>query len=139
MAFEKLTENIKGLTSNTQEYVKHSSEYYKLKIFKNSMKGLIGVANVALRATFGLICLLFLSVGVAIVISEAMDSPSAGYFIVGAFYFVVFILVFIFAKKPIERYLLLKYSKMVFNDDEDKPLYDTTHAPQNDIVHESIH
>ncbi len=138
MAFEKLTENVKELTDNTQEYIKTSAEYYKLSIFRTSMKGLIGFANVALRATFALIALLFLSVGLAIVIGEAMDSASAGYFIVGVFYIIVFILIFMFAKKPLERFLLTKYSTMAFNDKITRQTVAEA-DPLKPTIHESVH
>lgn len=126
MAFEKLTNNLKGLTDNGQDYVKVTAEYYKLSFFKKGMKGMVGAANLGLRATFGLIFLLFISVGVAIVISESIGSASAGYFIVGGFYFLIFILVFAFAKKPLEKYLLEKYSKMAFSDDSIKEASDVS-------------
>ena len=59
MAFEKLTDNLKGLTDNGQQYAKVTAEYYKLSLFKNGMRGLVSAANMALRATFGLLALLF--------------------------------------------------------------------------------
>ncbi|TVZ52641.1 phage holin family protein [Dokdonia sp. Hel_I_53] len=116
MAFEKLTNNLKGLTDNGQEYANHTAEYYKLSLFKNGMKGLIGAANLGMRVTIALISLVFISIGIAIVINESLNSLSAGYFIVGAFYFLVFILVFVFAAKPVERMLLTKFSKIAFSN-----------------------
>ncbi|RMB63208.1 hypothetical protein EAX61_02095 [Dokdonia sinensis] len=139
MAFEKLTDNIKELTSNTEQYIKTSAEYYKLSIFRNSMKGLIGFANVAIRATFALIALLFISVGVAIIIGESMENASAGYFIVGAFYVVVFLLIFAFAKKPIEKMLLMKYSKMAFNEKMSETTVTTAVTQPKSTIHESVH
>ncbi len=120
MAFEKLTDNLKGLTDNGQQYAKVTAEYYKLSLFKNGMRGLVSAANMAIRATFGLLALLFLSIGLAIVIGDALDSASKGYFIVGGIYIVIFLLIFLFAGKPLERMLLTKYSKMAFSDDSFK-------------------
>jgi len=60
-----------------------------------------------------------ISFALAIVISEAIGVPSSGYFIVGGFYLIVFVLIFIFGKEPIEKLVLRKFSKAVFNDKED--------------------
>lgn len=117
MAFEKLTNNLKGLTDNGQEYAKVTAEYYKLSLFKNGMRGLVSSANLALRATFGLIAMMFFSIGLSIVIGESLDSLSVGFFIVGGIYLVIFFLVFLFAAKPLETMLLKKYSKLAFSDD----------------------
>ncbi|AWH73750.1 hypothetical protein DCS32_06145 [Dokdonia sp. Dokd-P16] len=117
MAFEKLTNNLKGLTDNGQEYAKVTAEYYKLSLFKNGMRGLVSGANLALRATFGLIAMMFFSIGLSIVIGESLDSLSAGFFIVGGIYLVIFFLIFLFAAKPLETMLLKKYSKLAFSED----------------------
>lgn len=139
MAFEKLTNNLKGLTDNTQQYAKTTAEYYKLRLFKNGMKGLIGVANLTLRATFGLLFLLFVSIGLAIYIGEQMESASAGYFIVGGFYFLIFLLIFAFAAKPIEKMLLEKYSKMAFKNnstiEEDAIVAASQATPASPVTH----
>ena len=139
MAFEKLTENVKELTGNTQEYIKSSADYYKLSIFRTSMKGLIGFANVAIRATFALIALLFISIGVAIIIGESMESASAGYFIVGVFYVVIFLLIFVFARKPLEKFLLTKYSTMAFNNKVTEATVASAVNPSKSTIHESVH
>lgn len=118
MAFEQITNSIKGLTDNTQDYVKVTSEYYKLSLFRNGMKGLVGTANLVIRGTFGILCLVFLSIGLAIYISNQMDNSSAGYFIVAGGYFIIFLLITFFAKKPLERMLLEKYSKMVYDQEK---------------------
>jgi len=117
MAFEKLTNNLKGLTDNGQEYAKVTAEYYKLSVFKNGMQGLVGAANLGIRATFGLIAMMFFSIGLAIVIGESLDSLSSGFFIVGGGYLVIFFLILLFAAKPLETMLLKKYSKLAFSKD----------------------
>lgn len=117
MAFEEITNSIKGFTENTQDYVKVSSEYYKLSLFKNGMKALVGTADLALKIIFGIFSLLFISVGVAVYINFQIDSSFTGYFIVGAFYLIIVILVSLLARKPLEKMFLEKYSKAAFNED----------------------
>lgn len=136
MAFEQLTNHIKGVSDNTQSFVKNNAEYYKLVAFKHGMKALIGVATLTIRGIFGLIFLMFLSVGVALLIGERMESASTGFFIVGSFYFLIFILIVAFAKKPLEQFLLEKYSKVAFADDMEGDINEAIVAKR--IADESI-
>ncbi len=135
MAFEKLGNNIKDLSGNTQEYIKITAEYYKLSLFKNSMKGIIGIAKLTIRGVFGLLFLVFTSIGLAIYIGEQMDHASAGYFIIGGIYLVIFILIFLFASKPLERFLLEKYSKMVFSEESITEGSSDAGKATNDLIH----
>lgn len=134
MAFEQITNSLKGLTDNTQDYVKISSEYYKLKLFKNGMKSLVGIANLIIRSTFGILCLLFLSIGLAIYISDQMNNASSGYFIVAGSYFAIFIVILFFAKKPLEKMLLEKYSKMLY-EQEELDINEAAYALKNSVAH----
>lgn len=117
MAFEQLTDNLKNLTNHTEDFTKNTAAYYKLSAFKYTMKAVTETVTLSMRSFLFLLFLLFFSVGFALLIGEHLESTSAGYFIVGGFYFVVFLLVFAFAKKPIERIILEKYSKIAFTED----------------------
>jgi len=116
MAFEKLSNSIEELNYNLKAFAHSNSEYYKLQFFKQAMKGATGLVYGLLMGVFFIFAIILISVALAIVISEAIGSPSSGYFIVGGFYFLVFLLVLIFGKKPIEKLLLVKVSRKFFND-----------------------
>lgn len=115
MAFEKLANSIEELKESIQGYIHSSTEYYKLLIFKNSIKGItaliLGVVLFFLLFFF----IIFLSIAAAVLISEALDSPSAGFFIVAGFYLLLMILVLVFGKKFLEKTLLTKVSRKMFN------------------------
>jgi sterol desaturase/sphingolipid hydroxylase (fatty acid hydroxylase superfamily) len=119
MAFEKLSNSVHDLNCNIQSFLHSNSEYYKLKAFKQGMKGGTTLVRFVLMGFFLIVAVLMISVAVAILISEAIGVPSSGYFIVGGFYLVISILIFIFGKEPIEKLLLRKFSKKVFNDKEE--------------------
>jgi ABC-type multidrug transport system fused ATPase/permease subunit len=116
MAFEKLSNSIDELNHNLKAFAHSNAEYYKLKFFKQAMKGAIGLVQGLLMGMFFIFALILLSVAVAILISEALGSPSYGFFIVGGFYFLLFLLILIFGRKPIEKILLVKVSRKFFND-----------------------
>lgn len=119
MAFEKLSNSINELNHNIQAFMHSNAEYYKLRAFKQGMKGATSLVRFVvfgfLLSTAGIM----ISFALAIVISEALGVPSAGYFIVGGIYLLVFVLFFIFGKAPVERILLRKFSKVIFEDKDD--------------------
>jgi len=116
MAFEKLTSSINNLNDNVRELAKSSADYYKLDLYKKVMKGAIFLINLMIICFVCLLVVSFLSIAVAISIGEALGHLSYGYYIMGGFYALVFILFRIFGKKNIEKIVLLKSSKTFFND-----------------------
>ena len=116
MAFEKLTNSIHDLNVNLRDLAKSSADYYKLDLYKKIIKGVISLVNMMLLGFICLIALLFLSIALALGIGSALDNPSIGFYIVGAFYLVIFVLIWFFGKKPIEKIILIKSSRTFFND-----------------------
>ena len=119
MAFEKVSNSVHDLNSNVQSFLHSNSEYYKLKAFKQGMKGATSLVRFLVMGFLLSTAGVMLSFALAIVISEAIGVASSGYFIVGGFYLIVFVLIFIFGKEPIEKLVLRKFSKAVFNDKDD--------------------
>ncbi len=116
MAFEKLSNSIHELNGNIKALTSSSAEYYKLDLYKKFIKGAIALVNMLLIGFISLIAFLFLSIAIAMLISNALDQPSAGFFIVGGFYVVILILLLLFGKKYIQRTILIKSSRNFFND-----------------------
>ena len=114
MAFEKISKSIDELNENIQAFAQSNVEYYKLEFFKVATKSVIAVAIGLVLAIFFILALILLSVAVAISISQALDSPSAGYFIVAGIYVLLMILFLIFGRKPLERFVLRKFSRSFF-------------------------
>ncbi|MDT0642695.1 phage holin family protein [Zunongwangia sp. F363] len=114
MAFEKLSNSIRELNENIQTLSKSNAEYFKLKFFKQGIKGAIGLVNALLLFFFGVFALLFISFAAAVAISAALDSPSAGYWIVAGFYVLILILILLFRKK-LGKLILTKASEAFFN------------------------
>lgn len=116
MAFEKLTNSINDLREGIRALKHSSAEYYKLNLYKSLTKGIVSFITILLLGFLGFFVLIFLSIAVAISISEALDSPSAGYYIVAGFYLLLIILLLVVGKKYIEKTVLLKSSRKIFND-----------------------
>ncbi|WP_081208161.1 phage holin family protein [Salegentibacter sediminis] len=116
MAFEKLSNSLNELNQNLQAFAHTNAEYYKLKFFKQAMSGATSLVRFLILGAITVIAFFLLSFAVAIAISEAIGQPSAGYFIMAGFYIILFILILVFGKKPIEKFMLQKFSKIFFND-----------------------
>jgi len=120
MAFDRLTESLHTVSDKLQEYGTSTAKYYKLRLFKSSMKGAISLVNLLVFGSFFLFVLLFISIGVALWLGIVMESSFAGFLIVGGFYGLVTLFLAFFGRKIIERSLLIKFSKLLYDDDSDK-------------------
>ena len=116
MAFEKLSSSVDNLNSNIQSLVKSNSEYYKLKTFKQGMKGVTSLVRFLIMVTILSVAGLLISIALAILISQTIGIPSSGFFIIGGIYLVVVVLIYFFGKEPIEKLLLKKFSEIIFNE-----------------------
>lgn len=116
MAFEKQSYSIQELKDHIKAYKQSTAEYVKLSIYSKVVKGALSLVTVLFVGFVGLIVLLFLSVAVAIAISNALDSPSAGFFIVAGFYILLIVLFFLFGKKMLQKSILLQTSRKFFKD-----------------------
>ena len=119
MSFKTLSENLEDSGDKAQEYVKNTVEYYKLRTFKTVTKGAISLVNFLILGIILLLVLLFVSIGVALLLNNALDTSYAGYFIVAGFYIILIVLLVVFGKKPLERSLLIKFSDIFFDNDDD--------------------
>ncbi len=121
MAFDRLTESLHTVSDKFQDYTTSTAEYYKLRLFKSSMKGAVSLVNLLVFGSFFLFVLLFLSIGVALWLGIIMESSFAGFLIVGGFYGLVTLFLVLFGKKMIERSLLIKFSKLLYDEDDISP------------------
>ncbi|QNJ97502.1 hypothetical protein [Constantimarinum furrinae] len=121
MAFKSLADNLETTGKKAEEYLTNTAEYYKLRLFKSSMKLATSLVNMLLLSGAGLFVLAFLSVGLALVIGGAMENYAAGFFIVGGIYMIVFIIILLFAKDVIVKSLLYRFSELLADDDDLSP------------------
>lgn len=114
--FEKITNNVEGIQDHLESYVKNSAEYYKLDIYKKTSKTFISIIRGLLLGAIALLLLFFLSFAAAYLIGEAYGNISYGFLCVAGFYVLVFIIVWIFSRKQLEKTVLKNTSKIFFND-----------------------
>ncbi|MFN5168242.1 MAG: phage holin family protein [Cyclobacteriaceae bacterium] len=95
--FLRLDNLIRHLTG----YVETRLDLFKLEIKEEVARAIAHLVILVFLILFGLMLLLFLSIGVAQWLNAYLNQTATGYFIVGGVYFILF-LVFIIFKKPID-------------------------------------
>lgn len=133
MAFEKISDNLHRLNLNIKAFAASSAEYYKLDLFDKIMKGATSLVKVLMWGFFLVFFILFISIAMAVWISEAIESPSSGFFIVGGFYLLLFLISKFFGGPVIDRLLLETSSKKVFKDPDHEKM-----QTKLDLDHEEI-
>lgn len=125
MAFDRISDNLHRLNDNIHEFAHSSAEYYKLDLFNKSMKGATSLVKLLVIGFFLLLSLFFISLAVSFWISAALGIPSSGFFIVGGFYLILFLIVKFFGGEFIEKILLVKFSKVYFKEFDKDGEYET--------------
>ncbi|MNF37618.1 hypothetical protein D3C85_140530 [compost metagenome] len=116
MAFQELKEHTENIQDHAQKYIDSNLDYYKLKSFKVAMKSTTMILKFALVLLCFSMVLLFCSVAGAFAIGNFLDSTALGFLIVGGFYLLLTIILFLFQDKIIDRPILEKFSEIFFND-----------------------
>ncbi len=125
MAFERITDNIRWLNENVRSFAKSSAEYYKLELFNKTMKGATSLINGLVIGFFALFFVIFLSVAVAVLLSSLIGIPSIGFFIVAGFYLLLILIMKFWGASYIEKTMLVKTSRKVFNKEEEEEIKKT--------------
>ncbi len=119
--FKDLTDNLHKVVDRYEDYGISMAEYYKLRLFKSAMKGSISLVNLLVFGSIFLFVLLFLSIGAALWLATFFENIYVGFLLVGAFYGIILIFMFIFGRKIIERKLLYKFSGLLYDEDDIDP------------------
>lgn len=119
--FDDLTDSFRNLADRVEDYGKSTVEYYKLRLFKSSMKGAISLVNLLVFGSLSLFVMLFLSIGAALWLGTLFNQPYMGFLLIGALYGIAFIFMIVFGKKIIERRILFKFSGLFYDEDDIDP------------------
>lgn len=121
MAFERISDNLERLNESIRSFAQSSAEYYKLDLFEKTMKGATAAVKSVAIAFFLVFALLFLSIALSVLLSNWMESPSGGFFVVGGIYLLIGLWLIFFGGAVINRVMLSKASQKVFKDADDEP------------------
>lgn len=121
MAFEGLSDNIHKVTNKVEDYGLSTAEYFKLRLFKSAMKAGISLVNLLVFGSLFLFVLLFLSIGAAFWLGTFFEHGYVGFFIMGGFYGIFVILMFIFGRDIIRKNMLFKFSGLLYDAEDIAP------------------
>ncbi len=121
MAFSSLKESLHQVTDRIEDYSASMAEYYKLRLFKSTMKGAVSLVNLLVYGSLFLFVFLFLSIGAAFWLGTFFEHVYVGFLLIGAFYGIILIFMFIFGRKIIERNMLHKFSGLLYDEDDLDP------------------
>ena len=127
MAFGRISSNFQELKENIKALAQSSAEYYKLDLFNKSMQGAIAAIKGVAIALFAFFFILFLSIALAVAISNWIDSPSSGFFIVAGIYLLLILFFVFFGSKVLTKAILPGASKKFFQEPEKKPVHREHH------------
>ncbi|CAM3341044.1 hypothetical protein [Aequorivita lipolytica] len=121
MAFSSLKESLHKVTDRIEDYSVSMAEYYKLRLFKSAMKGAVSLVNLLVYGSLSLFVMLFLSVGAAFWLGTFFEYVYVGFLLIGAFYGVILIFMYIFGRKIMERKLLHQFSGLLYDAEDLEP------------------
>ncbi len=115
MAFEEVKENFSDAEATARSYIESSRQFYKLKGFKVLMKAVMVFVKIASVGIMLVLALLFLSISAAFWIGSELDKTSLGFLIVGGFYLLVGLVIYML-RHSLRKPLLKKFSEFYFDE-----------------------
>jgi len=116
MAFEELKENSEDLLIQAKAFLESNVSYYKLWLFKATMKSTTMMLKLFLLSAMLVIVTIFFSIAAAIGIGYALDNFAYGFLIVGGIYLILSIIVYKVQDNIVEGPILKKFSEFFFNE-----------------------
>lgn len=121
MAFKGLTDSLHILTQRVEDYGTSMAEYTKLRLLKSTTKASISLVNLLIYGSLSLFVMVFLSIGAALWLSTYFENMFSGFLLVGAFYGIVFIFMFVYGRKILEKKIIYIFSGLFYDEDHPEP------------------
>ncbi|MCM4172502.1 hypothetical protein DHD32_13505 [Arenibacter sp. TNZ] len=114
MALEDIKESFTEIDNDVRSYIENTGEYYKLQVFKITMRSLTSFAKVLMVGSIALLALFMLSFAAAYGIGIWLENTFLGFMFVGLFYVVVGTICFLYRDK-LDKPMLKKFSEYYFD------------------------
>ncbi len=116
-AINQIKDKAEGIFDDTTEYLEARWNLGVLNASSKAADTISTIATTLIIGTLGLIILIFLSVGVALLIGEKLDSASSGFFYVGVFYAVIGIIIYAIKDRYIKLPIVNSFIKKFYYED----------------------
>lgn len=114
MALEDIKESFTEIDNDVRSYIENTGEYYKLQVFKITMRSLTSFAKVLMVGSIALLALFMLSFAAAYGIGLWLENTFLGFMFVGLFYVIVGTICFLYRDK-LDKPMLKKFSEYYFD------------------------
>jgi hypothetical protein len=108
-----------SLATHIKQYAEESFNLLLINLYEKVARMISGATAAVIFAVFGVIVLLFGSIGLAMWIGYLLDSPFAGFFIVAGFYILVAAFLYIMRDKWIRLPVVNSVIKNIYYADEE--------------------
>ena len=114
MALEDIKESFTEIDSDVRSYLENTGEYYKLQVFKITMRSITTFAKVLMVGSIALLALFMLSFAAAYGIGIWLEDTFLGFLFVGLFYVAVGAIFFLYRHK-LDKPMLKMFSEYYFD------------------------
>lgn len=112
--FEALNETSNKALDSGESYIKHSKEYYKLKVFQQLTRSFSSITKLFITGGLVFLGIIFSTVAGAIWLGKVLDSTVVACLIIAGTLFLFSTISFLMRKK-IDHYIIRKISKEFFD------------------------
>ena len=116
-AINQIKDKAEGIFDDTTEYLEARWNLGVLNASSKAADAISTIATTLVTVVLGITVLIFLSVGVALLIGEKLNSASSGFFYVGLFYAVVGISIYAIKDKYIKLPIINSFIKKFYYED----------------------
>ncbi len=111
-------DNVSGLKENLQKYFETKASYYSLLAFEKAVKLVISVVSNTVTFVIIMLALVFVSGAAGLYVGRLLQSYELGLLIIGGFYLLLGILLFVFRRKIYSRSVIKHLGEIFFQDDD---------------------
>jgi len=115
MSKKDLGKHFDDLSEDAKVYIKSEVEYYKLDAYRKLIKSTSFMLRFIVKVGVIVILLSFFSIALALFIGEQFQHNYMGFLIIAGIYLIVFILLSIFGKAVINKWVLIIFNS-IFKD-----------------------
>lgn len=119
--FKNITNKLQEIVLRLEDFMESNIEYYKLRLFKASMKTVVSLVNLIIFGSLFLFVMIFFAIGFALWIGYLIGHSWVGFLIIGGVFLLLVILMLLFGRKLIERKILYHFSGIMHDEDELNP------------------
>lgn len=119
--FKNITNKLQEIVLRLEDFMESNIEYYKLRLFKATMKTVVSLVNLIIFGSLFLFVMIFLAIGFALWLGYLIGHSWAGFLIIGGFFLLLFVLMLLFGRKLIEGKILYHFSGIMHDEEELTP------------------